>query len=379
MIQLGAKHARRLLEYKELAKCYICLAHNLVLSDDYCAAGTAIEFAQAAEMCGFLLDIQSALLQSSPESNLIRFLERMKLKASFLLNTSAFDSMRNLLMNTSSMLKLFDIGCEWPAEPNKPQPLSSDSCALSVVREESTRYFLVALRCPEGGVHSRRVQLDINSLIQCGDEFETFKQTKKVEIINKNASVKASLEGTSAALLKSLLDRVQYLLAPLWEDFNGILSWLAPNCHLFLCLDPILQSLPLERLSPCTQFLSVQRELSVFYIRNKMSIRGGKSSSGGSLFIVDPFGEHETSLQTLFGPESRPKGATSEVICSVRDKYGGLCNPSQQYIRQALTANSRGILLVDLCGSFTDIVSPETLMELNLEHFLGRSCGGRHQ
>ncbi|EAN95850.1 hypothetical protein, conserved [Trypanosoma cruzi] len=370
MIQLGAKHARRLLEYKELAKCYICLAHNLVLSDDYCAAGTAIEFAQAAEMCGFLLDIQSALLQSSPESNLIRFLERMKLKASFLLNTSAFDSMRNLLMNTSSMLKLFDIGCEWPAEPNKPQPLSSDSCALSVVREESTRYFLVALRCPEGGVHSRRVQLDINSLIQCGDEFETFKQTKKVEIINKNASVKASLEGTSAALLKSLLDRVQYLLAPLWEDFNGILSWLAPNCHLFLCLDPILQSLPLERLSPCTQFLSVQRELSVFYIRNKMSIRGGKSSSGGSLFIVDPFGEHETSLQTLFGPESRPKGATSEVICSVRDKYGGLCNPSQQYIRQALTANSRGILLVDLCGSFTDIVSPETLMELNLEHFL---------
>ncbi|ESL05715.1 hypothetical protein TRSC58_06625 [Trypanosoma rangeli SC58] len=370
MLQLGAKHALRLLEYKELAKCYVGMAHDLALSGSLCAAGTAIEFSQAAKMCDFLLDIQSALLQSSPESNLIRFIEKMKLNAPFLLNTPVFDTVRSTLMSTSSMLSYFDRALEWPVEPNKPKPLVLDFCALSVVREERTPYFLVALRCPDGGVYSRRVQLDVHSLLECGDELEALKKLKKEEIIKQNATRKTSLVGTSSSLLQSLLCRLQDLAAPLWADFNGIIAWLAPKCHIFLCLDPILQSLPLERLSVFTQFLSIQRELSVAHIRHKLLIRSGRSSSGGSLFIVDPLGEHETSLQALFGAETRPKATTSEIISSIRDNNGALCNPSPLCVRQALTAARHNTLLVDVCGSFTDLLNPRTLVELNLDHMI---------
>ncbi|RNF26546.1 uncharacterized protein Tco025E_01149 [Trypanosoma conorhini] len=369
-LQLGARHASHLLEYRELAKCYVCMAHDLTLSDSPCAAGTAIEFAQAAEMCGFLLDIQSALLQSSPESNLIRFIEKTKSNAPFLLNTPAFDTVRGALVSASSMLRYFDLAFKWPAEPNKPKPLAPDFCALSVVREECSSYFLVALRCPDGGVHSRRVQLDVHSLLECGDELETVKQLRKDEIIKQDSTGKASLESSSLALLQSLLCRVEAVAAPLWADFKNLASWLAPNCHMFLCLDPVLQSLPLERLSVFTQFLSVQRELSVAHIRHKLSIRGGKTFSVGSLFILDPLGEHEASLQTLFGAEARPKATTGEIICSSRDKNGAQCSPSPLFVRQALTATRHNTLLVDLCGSFADLVSPRTLVELNLDHML---------
>ncbi|KEG15445.1 hypothetical protein DQ04_00071130 [Trypanosoma grayi] len=367
-IHLGVAHAQHLLDYKQMARCYICLAHTLMLSDEPCAAGTAVEFAQAAEMCNFLSDIHCALLKSSPEGTLIRLVERMKMHTPYLLNSAVFDTVRNTLINTSSMLKRFDLTGDWPAESNTPNPLPPDFCTFTIVREGYTPYFLVALRRPDGVVCSRRVQLEMKPLLDCGNELDTFRQLKKDEIVNKGSSSGGSLEVTCAPLLESIMESLEHAAAPLWEDFDDVLSWLAPTCNMFLCLDPVLQSLPLEQLSPFTQFLSVQRELSVVNIRHKLSLRVGKPSSWGTLAIVDPFGEHESSLQSLFGAESRPKASSGVIISSTKDQAGVVCKPSVSYVQRAVSSGNCSAVFVNMCGSVTDIVRPQTIAEMALDH-----------
>ncbi|ORC93821.1 uncharacterized protein TM35_000016980 [Trypanosoma theileri] len=376
-IKQGITYASHLLDYKELAKCYICLAHSLILSDMPYAAGTAIEFAQAAEMYSFIVNVHGALLSSSPESNFIRLVEKMKRNTPFLLNTTAFDKIRTELMTASSMYRRCDLVGHWPREPNNPDPLPPDYCTFSVVREGCTPYFLVALRRPDGMVDSRRVQLDVNALLGCGDAFKRAEELQRGVLVRRPSASSAPppSDGSFAAGVRAaspptapLLRRLEVLTAPLWEDFRPALASLAPGCHLFLCLDPLLHALPLEMLSPIIGFASVQRELSVLNVRQKFAARSGKTQSGSTLLLIDPFAEHEGALQTLVGPENRHKSTSNEIITATKESNGTLCKPSLAYMQRSLASNNHSSVLVNTCGAFTDIVTPQSLAELSLDH-----------
>ncbi|KAH9577518.1 hypothetical protein LSM04_007407 [Trypanosoma melophagium] len=372
-IKQGITYASHLLEYKELAKCYICLAHSLMLSDMACAAGTAIEFAQAAEMYSFIINVHSALASSSPESNFIRLVEKMKRSTPFLLNTNAFEKVRSGLMTTSSMFRRCDLVAHWPHEPNEPDPLPSDYFTLSVVREGCTPYFLVALRRPDGSVNSRRVQLDVTALIDCGDAFEKAGDLRRGALglrpsATGDPEAAAAGDWPAAPPTAPLLRRLDDLTAPLWADLRAPLAALAPGRHLFLCLDPLLHALPLEMLPPIAGFASVQRELSVLNVRHKCTTRTGKTASGSALLVIDPFAEHEAALSTLVGTESRHKSTASDVIAATKDNNGTVCKPSLAYMQRSFASPNHSAVLVNTCGALTDIVTPQSLAELSLDH-----------
>ncbi|RHW72790.1 hypothetical protein DPX39_040008600 [Trypanosoma brucei equiperdum] len=369
MLLLAAvRQARHMFEYKQMAKCYIYLAHNFMLSGNFNAAGTAIEYAETAAMYGFVSDLVTSLTHTTPEAELIRLVNKTKMDAPHLVNTKAFDSMRNNLMEISSMWRRFDLVGAWPAEPNKGDPLLSDICTLSAVREGTTSYFLVAFRRQDGEVCSRRAELDMGALRECTSQIEELKRLKKVEVAAGPSAGERSPDAKWGSVFHSYLEKVRTVVFPLLGDFSDLFSsQRAASCSLYLCLDPILQPLPFEQLPELSSFMAVHRELSVLNLRQKTALRTGKPQSNGVAYIIDPFGENEEALQYIFGG-GRTKTSNAEIVTFVKDGQGSSSRPSLAYVHRIFANKAYANVLVSACGSFSDIIKPSVIAELSLDH-----------
>ncbi|CCD16840.1 unnamed protein product [Trypanosoma congolense IL3000] len=364
----GIRQARHMFDYGKMRMCYEYLAHDLILSNRPIAAGTAIEFSQAASMYSFIGDIVTSLGGKTPEATLVRLINKMKLETPHLVNTKAFGSVRDALLEMSPMWRRFDQIGEWPRESDKADPLPADMFTFTAVREYSTSYFLVALRRPDGDVYSRRVLLNLEDLRECTSTIESVKRLRKEDIASRSLSGSKTSAIKWEEIMRSYLERVRAVASPLWGDFLPLLTSQRPSsCTLCLCLDPILQPLPLEKLSEFSSFAVVCRELSVPHIRHKTQLRNAKQLSGSSLFVIDPFGEYAADTPPLSG-EGRGKTNNIDVITFQREGNGASSRPSLAYIRNALATKSYVNLLVNMCGSLADILQPKDVSQLHLDH-----------
>lgn len=277
--------------------------------------------------------------------------------------------------------------------------------------------FLVVLHHPDGSTDSRLVPIPCEALAALKGEYRVMLVARRDEIVaaaeaaqtqkvSSDASSKhaarAAATPTAQAALAVLLDAFlarqdEVLTAPLLAEFIEAIAAYSVKQPLLLCLDPLLQPLPIEHgLLLSTQTSCVTRELSVFtFVTDTYSTGApGRSTTKGSgspsatLFVIDPLGDHPLSVDVILGSDSSKNRNATATTAADTSKYRGCAGgPTTTAVWPSIiTASGEGMpaaeasiahslqlpgfsfVVVNSCGSLSRIVRPRTICNSALSH-----------
>lgn len=354
-------------DFTTLYECFLMVADLNTLWQRPQSAGTAVEFALTARLVGYLTELCFMMMEDTEERRMWRRFQRFLLQHPLLAYSPKFNSLRQATLDASPALSAVNLASEWPDEVESSTTFSfSDTVVLSIVQSKDfPQYFLVVLRHPDGTVDTRRKALYLGQLKELVTMYENFLEAKRQYILEESRRLGVSRQDTMVTA-EDLLEfgRQAYpVLRPLVEEIEESLETLAAKgFSLFLCLDPVLQPLPFSYFPIFSSFTSVQRELSVIFIKRKLDIRNSKNATG-VLQVIDPFGDYLPSVEGV-GNEGK-KGSKDLHLLTSTDKRFPF---STEYLMWILEQPSYQAVMFNMCGSLTSILSPVTAASIRWGH-----------
>lgn len=351
-------------------KALLAFAQALVLSGQTQAAGGAIETAQALVMQTYITDLWIAASHAdTTESVLWNAVNRLETTAPNAKVSPYFNEMNKAAATASKML-----GRLRPPMPNltysaaqlEVSTFSQDVCVLSSTQLDDERW-LVAFRRPSGVVDVRCVTCPVEPILKFRQVLEGLEEQRGALLIHDDGSSAATLKDASAQI-REHATAVMLLVSALWEPFQPLLDVLGPKCHIVLCVDPILQPLPLEWTPSFAKCLSVQRELSVNQVASKLQRRLSDKYTGASaVLVVDPMREVPGSVVAALGDE-KPKIAGWQLLTGIVDENKQPRLPGVAQVQRAFATPTISNALVNGCGRFTALYPLRAFAGLNLDH-----------
>lgn len=329
------------------------------------AAATAIEFAQTARLVGYLSEVCFLLMEDTEEARAWRCLRDFTSRQLFLWHSSSFNELRRKVMQLSPILSYMDLPSKWPEDPETNMFCSlPETVTLSIVQVvQYPQYFIVVLRHPDGTADCRRKRISLDRVKELGEEYDRIVEVKRQAILKEcRNGVTRQDAFVTVADLQDYLNALRSELRYLWEDFEESLENLAPRCSLYLCLDPVLQPLPLDHLPVFSSFLTVQREISILEVKRKLDCKLTKSLT--VLNVVDPFGDSPTSVEPYM---SEKKSSKETHVLTATDKAFPF---SMEYLMWLLEQPTYQAVLFHLSGSLTSILSPVAVASLKWNHIV---------
>eukprot|EP00796_Vickermania_ingenoplastis_P004419 gene4419-3218_t len=357
--------AAKKFDYNFLYESYLILADFFIMWQRPQAAGTAVEFAQTARLVGYLSQLCFMMTEDTEEGRAWKCLRTFMLKNPLLTYSSSFEELRKATLEASPVLSYVDLPSEWPDEPEANLPFAlPETVTLSIVQLKTHKtYFVVALRHPDGTVDCRRKKIRLERIKELVTEYEAIIDAKRQTILEETR--KGTVRTDASVTVEDLQDYLASLyetLQPLLEDIEESLENLAPKYTLYLCLDPMLQPLPVDHLPCFSAFVSVQREISIISVKRKLEVKLQKSAT--VLYVVDPFGDNLSSVETF---SSEKKSSKENHVLTATDKAFPF---SMEYLLWVLEQPTYQAVLFNMCGSLSSILSSAAVSSIRWNHIL---------
>lgn len=361
------RDAARKFEHSQLYESFLLLADFYTLWQRPQSAGTAVEFALAARLIGYLTELCFGMMEDTEERRAWRRVQRFLSQRALLAYSTRFNGIRQAALDASPMLAALNLPEEWPDEVETSTSFAfGDSVVLSITQvRHHPSYFFVVLRHPDGVVDSRRQAIHMASLQELVTRYENFLEERRQVILEETRRLGVSRQETAitAEDLQEFGRQIYPVLQPLLQHIEESLENLASkDLTLYLCLDPLLQPLPFAYLPVFSGFSSIHRELSVVFIKRKLELKNSKSASG-VLQVIDPFGDYLPSVEGL-GNEGK-KGSRDVHLLTATDKRFPF---SLEYLMWIIEQQTYQAVLFNMCGSLTSLLSPAAAASIKWSH-----------
>ncbi|CCW67153.1 unnamed protein product [Phytomonas sp. Hart1] len=385
-----AQDAQHRLDFQTLSNALILAALFLAAWGlSYRAAG-AVELALAAKNTHAILHLYGRVMEESdsPEAQRWNALQRaLHMNDSFAIHADDFARIREELLATSTLLGqailpepemnfVLNTGGTLP----EPSPnLIPDGVCLSILLASdepcgtgvdygipsSRSMCMVVLHHPDGGLDARLRYTDAAVFRDLALELKRLKQSMREAMsrTEPKAGISTSKDGGCAmSALGDFLARLEQALGPLLEAFEPSLAVLCAKNTLYLCLDPLLQPLPVEHLGFFAKFPSVSRELSVWSVMRKNGPKSIKPSFTPALQVIDPFADHPASLALFATNEHALSKAQVDVLSCTQEKHP----LAPAFLRYKLQSTAYNTFVFNGCGAFTAVFTPAILATAQL-------------
>lgn len=349
-------NAQKRYDFACLSECYLLLSSFYILWDHPYAACHAVEFTLAAKIYSVMLSIFNQLVEDGEESRMWKSLQYMLQVEDAMDESNEYVTLRSKLLAASPMFQRLELVASWPEDPNTlPAASVQDGpCLTILITSKEYNSALIVLRHAEGGFDFRTKTVDIDRINQLAQELHAVKEHRRQELLQ--------FEGTNEEAFQRLIASLQEFLLSLLGEFEELLRNLPGRQPLYLCLDPILQPLPIEHTPFFSSFSCVQREISVVSILGKQAQRPS-ARAGAPLYVIDPFGENDAAVETLLGVEGKPKAAHTVLTCS-----RGPFPLAPSYLAVTMQSPAFSAIILDMCGRLTSILPLEVLATIRLDH-----------
>lgn len=356
------EESRRLCDFSFLTDAYLTLADFFTVLNRPQSAGTAVEFALAAKLMGSLINLSFAMMEDTDEKVAWECLQQFTSKFPLLCSTPEFGDVHRAAVESSPMLAYAKQALEWPEEPELPTFAFPDIVTLSIVQVTNPKNtFMVVLRHPDGSVDSRRKRMQVEKLNALTHRFEEILCVKRQVVLEETRA--GTVRAEPSVVLSDIQDflmELQATIHPLIEDFEEALENLATKNSIYLILDPVIQSVPIDFLPCFTAFVSVQRELSVMNIKAKLDQKLTKSAT--VLHVIDPFGDHVSSVDQFTSEKKSNKD--NHILTSI-DKTFPL---SVDYLMWVLEQPTYQAVLFNMCGCLSSLLSSSAAVSIRWSH-----------
>ncbi|KAK7197098.1 hypothetical protein NESM_000654800 [Novymonas esmeraldas] len=380
------------------------LSHLAVLMERPQLAAAAAEQTQMNQLVGLLWRDCVTEMVDSPEGRLWR---QMRAVQPFFTNCTAYMQLADQSMATTPMERgLRSCGqlCveaerrdgEGPApatgkggHTTESSPHAIDSAVLSVAMcNHRSGIVVVALRHPDGVVEGRCHFVPMQTWATLSTALQRA-EARKLDVLGNAAGVRAGTadERVTADDIAKVVRDLNAVATELFGEFAPSLQQYCERAPLYLCLAPELQPYPWEQTSALSCCPTVLRELGAAAVVSKISepLRLGKRASqqlsktagpnsskgappGPLVCLIDVFGDHRESIAATCGTDHTKSKVSPQslITCS-----SAAVPPDPAYVTWMLRSAAPGALVVNTCGSLTDLVPWPHLASLSFTQLNG--------
>ncbi|CUI15608.1 Hypothetical protein, putative [Bodo saltans] len=348
----------------------LAYAQALVLSGLQQAAGLAIESAQALSMQTYLVDLWGSA--THPDTNEAVLFNAVKATESNLPSVKVSPYVNDMNKSSSSASKMLarlrpsSTTAISSTTPTEPAVFSQDVCTITATQLDEERW-VVAFRRPNGIIDVRNVLCPSEPLANYCLVLEELEGARASLLIHDDSSNPLQLKEASGRI-RELSAAALGAVNALWAPFQQLIDAIGPKSHVVLCVDPLLQPLPLEWCEGLSKFLSVQRDLSVQQVSSKLLRRTSERYSGtNAVLIVDPRREVQGAVAAALGDE-KPKLAGWQLLTGIIDENKQPRYPGVAQVQRAITNPAVSNVLINGCGRFTSLFPIRSFAGLSLEN-----------
>ncbi|KAG5494143.1 hypothetical protein JKF63_01978 [Porcisia hertigi] len=374
------------------------LSHLAVFWDRSEMAAAASEQTQTSQLVGLLWRSCVGDMIDCPEGRLWR---QMRAVPPLFRNSTFYKQLADQVISTTPMvrsLRSCSVLCVVqgrnavvPAPPPSPKgsnaievsPYAIDSAVLSVSMDSSGSGFcIVTLRHPDGVVEGRRKCVPRKSWEKLADTLQSM-ETRKLKRLGSadSVSVGSSEERVTAEDVAGALGDLNAVAVELFGDFQPSLHLYCEKSSLYLCLAPELQPFPWEQTGVLSCCSVVLRELGAAVVISKMGApqrpgkrithqapkQSGPTSTKNSTLdpvvsFIDMFGDHPESIATTFGADLSKSKVSLQFLMTC-SSVG--VPPDASYLTWMLRDAAPGSLVVNMCGSLSDVMPWSYLASLS--------------
>lgn len=396
----GAAEAVRFLHLDLAEQLFDHLSSLAILLGHPRLAAAAAEQLQACQLIGFLLAKSTLEMADSVEGRLWRqlacipFLLRGATASKALMEEALTVSPMGRYIRSCASLCVDEKKDENAVPPTSPQtreaaaaeasPFVTDAPVLTIALSSShVGYCLVLLRHPDGSVEGRRGSFAEAEWRPLAQQFEAV-QRQMSELLGgqKCGRLGSAAQRTTSEDAAGVLDLLSAITSRLLLDFQPSLQSFGAKSALYLCLAPCVQAIAWEQSNVLSACAVVVRELGAAavvckYGEASRTVRGpsthgskptGPGSqkgapAGPSVCIIDAFGDHTESIENVLNAEPVKARNTQQFVVTCSSPGAP---PDPAYLAWVLNASAPSSVVVDMCGSLTDVLPLPQLAALRL-------------